>query len=82
MPYTVTQRIRAIQQPARGYIPVFALSVKQYRDNFSLNIKENIPANYVGLAVDYLTRFRVTGNLQEAFDISLLGREFYSTTME
>ena len=50
-----------------------ALSVKQYRDNFSLNTKENIPANYVGLAVDYLTRFRVIGNVQEAFDIPILG---------
>lgn len=73
MPYTVTQRIRAIQQPAGGYIPVSELSVKQYRDNFSLNTKENIPANYVGLTVDYLTRFRVTGNVQEAFDIPILG---------
>lgn len=50
-----------------------ALSVKQYRDNFSLNTKENISANYVGLTVDYLTRFRVTGDVQEAFDISILG---------
>lgn len=50
-----------------------ALSVKQYRDNFSVNPKENIPANYVGLAVDYLTRFRLTGNVQEAFGISILG---------
>ena len=73
MPYTVTQRIKAIQQSAGGYIPVSMLSVKQYRDNFSLNGKENVPANYVGLAVDYLTRLRVTGNVQEAFDISLLG---------
>lgn len=73
MHYTVTQRIRAIQQPAGGYIPVSALSVKQYRDNFSLNTKENIPANYVGLTVDYLTRFRVTGDVQEAFDIPILG---------
>ena len=73
MPYTVTQRIKAIQQPAGGYIPVSAMSIKQYRDNFSLNIKENISANYVGLAVDYLTRFRVTGNVEEAFDIPILG---------
>lgn len=73
MPYTVTQRIKAIQQPARGYIPVSAMSVKQYRDNFFLNSRENIPANYVGLAVDYLTRFQVTGNVEEAFDISILG---------
>ena len=55
MPYTVTQRIRAIQQPAGGYIPVSAMSVKQYRDNFSLNGKENIPTSNIGLPVDYLT---------------------------
>lgn len=73
MPYTVTQRIKAIQQPAGGYIPVSAMSIKQYRDNFSLNSKENISANYVGLAVDYLTRFRVIGNVEEAFDIPILG---------
>lgn len=73
MPYTVTQRIRMIQQPAGGYIPVSAMSIKQYRDKFSLNSKENISANYVGLAVDYLTRFRVTGNVKEVFDIPILG---------
>ena len=73
MPCTVTQRIKAIKQPAGGYIPVSALSVKQYRDNFSLNTKENIPANYVGLTVDYITRFRVTSDVQKAFDISILG---------
>ena len=50
-----------------------AMSIKQYRDNFSLNGKENIPASNVGLAVDYLTRFRVTGNVEEAFDIPILG---------
>ena len=50
MPYTVTQRINSIQQPVGGYVPVSAMCVKQYRDNFSLNDKENIPANYVGLA--------------------------------
>lgn len=54
-------------------MPVSALSVKQYRDDFSFNPKENISANYIGLTVDYLTRFRVTGDIQEAFDISILG---------
>lgn len=73
MPYTVTQRIKVIQQPVGGYIPVSAMSIKQYRDNFSLNSKENISANYVGLVVDYLTRFRVTGNIEDAFDIPILG---------
>lgn len=73
MPYTVTQRIKVIQQPSEGYIPVSALSVKLYRDNFSLNSREKVRANYVGLAVNYLTRFQVTGDVQEAFDIPILG---------
>ena len=73
MPYTVTQRIRAIKQPDEGYIPISKFSVKKYEDFCRLNYKENITANYVGLAVDYLTRFYVTKNIEEAFDISMLG---------
>ena len=30
MPYTVTQRIRAVEQPAEGYIPISKFSVKKY----------------------------------------------------
>ena len=32
MPYTVTQRIRAVEQPAEGYIPITKFSVKKYED--------------------------------------------------
>lgn len=86
MPYTVTQRIRAIQQPEEGYIPISKFSVKKYEDFCQLHYKENITANYVGLAVDYLTRFYVTKNIEEAFDISMLGakilREEYGMETE
>ena len=86
MPYTVTQRIRAVEQPAEGYIPISKFSVKKYEDFCQLHYKENISANYVGLAVDYLTRFYVTKNVEEAFDISMLGakilREEYGMETE
>lgn len=86
MPYTVTQRIRAIEQPAEGYIPITKFSVKKYEDFCQLHYKENISANYVGLAVDYLVRFYVTKNIEEAFDISMLGakilREEYGMEAE
>ena len=64
MPYTVTQRIRAVEQPAEGYIPITKFSVKKYEDFCQLHYKENISANYVGLAVDYLTRFYITKNIK------------------
>ena len=86
MSYAVTQRIRAIEQPAEGYIPITKFSVKKYEDFCQLHYKENISANYVGLAVDYLTRFYVTKNIEEAFDISMLGakilREEYGMEAE
>lgn len=73
MQYTVTQRIKAINQPNEGYLPISSFTVKHYQDNKTLHLKENIRANYIGLAVDYLTRYKITKNIEEAFDISLLG---------
>ena len=73
MQYTVTQRVRAVYQPEGGYLPIKAFNIKNYQDNKILNPRENIRANYIGLAVDYLTRYKITKNIEEAFDISLLG---------
>ena len=73
MPYTVTQRVRAVHQPDGGYLPICSFTIKNYQDNKILNPRENIRANYIGLAVDYLTRYKITKNIEEAFDISLLG---------
>ena len=73
MSYTVTQRVRAVHQPDGGYLPIKAFSIKHYQDNKFLNPRENIRPNYIGLAVDYLTRYKITKNIEESFDISLLG---------
>ena len=71
--FTVTQRVKAVTQPKNGYLPVSDFAVKRYDDHLCLNFKENIPACYVGLAVDYLTRYKVSENIYNAFDISILG---------
>ena len=64
MQYTVTQRVRAVHQPDGGYLPIKAFSIKHYQDNKILNPRENIRPNYIGLAVDYLTRYKITKNIE------------------
>lgn len=71
--YSVTGRIQAIKQPKGGYIPASSFIVNQYDDGKKLNPEENIHGSLVGLAVDYLTRYRLTKNLVESFRISLMG---------
>lgn len=73
MPYTVTQRVKSVTQPTNGYLPLSAFAVKRYEDNRQLHRKENVPPSYVGLAVDYLTRYKISENIYNAFDISILG---------
>lgn len=78
MSYSVTRRIQAIKQPKGGYLPASSFFVKQYDDSKNLNPTENIHGSFVGMAVDYLTRYRMTNNLAEAFEISLLGAKMLS----
>ena len=75
MPYTVTQRVYAVEQPKGGYLPLRNFSSKSYKDGRTLNAKENVHGKYVGLAVDYLTRFRMINDADSAFEISMLGAE-------
>ena len=75
MPYTVTQRVYAVEQPNGGYLPPSAFSSKSYKDGQTLNAKENVHGKYVGLAVDYLTRFRMINDADVAFEISMLSAE-------
>ena len=75
MPFTVTQRIYSIEQPNEGYLPVSAFSSKAYEDFRKLNSRENVHGKYVGLAVDYLTRFRMINDADIAFEISMLSAE-------
>lgn len=70
---SVTQRVREIKQPHGGYLPVKGFEVINLNDDLILNEVENIHSSIIGLAVDYLTRFKMENNVVKAFDISLKG---------
>jgi hypothetical protein len=70
---SVTGRINSITQPIGGYINPSAFEVINLKDGKTLNSHENIHATYIGLTVDYLTRFCMGTNLIESFKISLHG---------
>ncbi len=72
---SVTQRIKSIQQPHGGYLPIKAFSKEVYNDGIALHEEENIHSSLVGLAVDYLTRFMSGDSVEQAFHISTLGAE-------
>lgn len=76
--YSVTQRIRSVQQPRGGYIPSKNMTKTELDDTKvgikkKLNERENIQPVSMGLVVDYLTRFMISHNAVESFKISLLG---------
>ncbi len=71
--YSVTGRIQAIKQPKGGYLPASSFIAKQYDDGKNLHVAENVHGSLVGLAVDYLTRYRLTEDLVDSFRISLIG---------
>ena len=71
---SVTQRIKQVKQPRGGYINPKTMEVIQCGDGIeALHSEENIRANLIGLAVDYLTRFMSGTPLEEAFKISFMG---------
>ena len=70
---SVTQRIKSIQQPYGGYLPIKYFSKEQLNDNVHLNDEENIHSSLIGIAVDYLTRFMLGDTIEKAFHISTLG---------
>lgn len=71
---SVTQRIKQVKQPRGGYINPKTMEVIQCGDGIeALHSEENIRANLIGLAVDYLTRFMSGTPVEEAFKISFMG---------
>lgn len=72
---SVTGRIKSIRQPYGGYLPASSFIAKKYDDGKILNPQENVHASLVGLAVDYLTRYRLIKDLKGSFAISLCGAE-------
>lgn len=71
--YSVTQRISMVKQPYGGCINRKQFNVIQLDDGITLNENENISANLIGLAVDYMTRFMMDKDRPDAFQISLMG---------
>lgn len=70
---SVTKRIGMIKQPYGGYITKKSFTVIQLENSTILNMFENIHANLVGLAVDYMTRFMLGVGKKDVFSISLEG---------
>lgn len=70
---SVTQRIASIKQPYGGYLPMKLFSKREFDDGKCLNENENIHSSLVGIAVDYLTRYRLEKSVDKAFHISCLG---------
>lgn len=70
---SVTNRIKEIQQPYGGYLPIKMFSKVNMNDGIELFPEENIHSSLVGLAVDYLTRYSLGDSAEDAFIISALG---------
>lgn len=73
---SVTQRIKRIKQPYRGYLPRRNFDILFMNDSMIMNETENINAGLVAMAVEYLTRFMMGTPLENAFEISLHGARF------
>lgn len=72
--YSVTQRIKQINQPRGGYINPRTLEVVSLGEGAdALNPGETVSPGLIGSAVDYLTRFMLGDPVKEAFAISMLG---------
>lgn len=70
---SVTQRIKAIKQPRGGYVKPSQFTIQKIEDGQTLNENENVHASVIGMVVDYLTRFVMGSDVDEAFGISYLG---------
>ena len=74
---TVTQVVKITRSPGNNYIKASDFNRRQLKITEELNPinKENIHPTIVGLAVDYLTRFQLEGDIRKAFSISIRGAE-------
>ena len=72
---SVTKRIKEIKQPRNGYLPVamFERIELDCTPLVNANFEGNIHGSIIGMTVDYLTRFMLTGDKSSAFRISLGG---------
>jgi hypothetical protein len=71
---SVTRRIKSLGPERKVYIDPTSMDEIPLEDGIKMG-PENLQPNIVGLAVDYLTRYRLERNVDKAFSISLLGGE-------
>lgn len=70
---SVTSRVKEVKQPRGGYIKPSAFVETKRHDDFVLNENENVHSAIIGMAVDYLTRFMLNGDVRKAFAVSIKG---------
>ena len=64
--YSVTSRIKMIKQPRGGYLNPKFFEKIQLENKNELSEEENIHASLVGLAVDYMVRYIMGAEKEEA----------------
>lgn len=69
---TVTQRVEIVRQPRGGYLNPKKFNVEYFEDGKTLN-EENIHPTYIGMVVDYMSRYLYFHDVRTAFDISIRG---------
>lgn len=70
---SVTRVVRSTKQPRGGYVNPRTMTEIDMKSGTSLNPSENISPALMGLIVDYMSRFMLTGDATDAFDISVRG---------
>lgn len=70
---SVSKVAQSTKQPYGGYLKSSDFDIEQFDGGKRLNEKENISPQLMGIVVDYLTRFMMTGDAKIAFEISLKG---------
>ena len=70
---SVTGRVRSFKQPYGGFLRPSEFEVTKIDDGLFLEEEENIHASVVGMAVDYLSRYMLGDEIEDAFAISILG---------
>lgn len=68
---SVTGRIETVSQPHGGYVPKSLFEVKSYDDYNEISDINITLSSIQGMAVDYLTRYIISKNKLQAFDISI-----------
>lgn len=70
---SVTKRISEIKQPRGGYLPLKSFEETVLDDGKTILEGESLSHGLMGIAVDYLSRFLMGTDKDEAFSISLKG---------